>query len=35
MPNEDVMKELKNKGLPTFGTAQERRDRLKKNLGNG
>lgn len=31
MPNEEVMMELKKKNLPTFGTAQERRDRLKKS----
>lgn len=27
------MTELKNKQLPTFGTNQERRDRLKKAYG--
>jgi type II secretory pathway component PulF len=33
MSNEDVVNELKEKKLPTFGTAQERKDRLKKHLG--
>ena len=33
MANEDVVNELKEKKLPTFGTAQERKDRLKKHLG--
>lgn len=33
MSNEDVVNELKVKKLPTFGTAQERKDRLKKHLG--
>jgi hypothetical protein len=34
MCNEDVVNELKEKRLPTFGTAQERKDRLKKHYGN-
>ena len=33
MSNEGVLQELKAKGLPTFGTQQERKDRLKKALG--
>ena len=33
MSNEEVVNELKEKKLPTFGTAQERKDRLKKHLG--
>lgn len=33
MSNDAVLAELKAKGLPTFGTGQERRDRLKKNHG--
>jgi hypothetical protein len=33
MTNEQVLNELKQKRLPTFGTAGERRDRLKKHLG--
>ena len=33
MANEDVVNELKEKRLPTFGTAQERKDRLKKHYG--
>lgn len=31
---EDLLTELKNKALPTYGTNQERRDRLKKAFGN-
>ena len=34
MSNEDVVNELKEKKLPTFGTAQERKDRLKKHLNH-
>jgi len=30
MTPEAVLNELKEKRLPTYGTAQERRDRLKK-----
>ena len=30
---EDVLQDLKNRGLPTFGTNPERRDRLKKHYG--
>ena len=30
---EELMAELKNKQLPTFGTNQERKDRLKKFHG--
>ena len=33
MTNEQVLNDLKQKRLPTFGTAGERRDRLKKHLG--
>lgn len=33
MSNEEVVNELKEKKLPTFGTAQERKDRLKKHYG--
>lgn len=33
MSNDDVVNELKEKKLPTFGTAQERKERLKKHLG--
>ena len=33
MQAEDVLQDLKNRGLPTFGTNQERRDRLKKHYG--
>lgn len=33
MSNEEVVNELKEKKLPTFGTAQERKDRLKKHMG--
>lgn len=34
MTNEEVVIELKEKKLPTFGTVQERKDRLKKHYGN-
>jgi kinesin family member 2/24 len=30
MTMEEILNELKDKRLPTYGTAQERRDRLKK-----
>ena len=30
---EEILNELKDKRLPTYGTAQERRDRLKKQYG--
>ena len=33
MSNEEIVIELKEKKLPTFGTAQERKDRLKKHYG--
>ena len=33
MTPEQVLIELKEKRLPTYGTAQERRDRLKKQYG--
>jgi len=33
MSPESVLNELKEKRLPTYGTAQERRDRLKKQFG--
>lgn len=33
MSSEQVMTELKQKRLPTFGTAVERRDRLRKFHG--
>ena len=33
MSAEDVTADLKNRGLPTFGTNQERKDRLKKYYG--
>lgn len=33
MSPEEVLNELKEKRLPTYGTAQERRDRLKKQYG--
>ncbi len=33
MSAEEVLVELKNKQLPTFGTHQERKDRLKKANG--
>ncbi len=32
-PNEQVVAELKSKGLPTFGTPAERKERLKKSHG--
>jgi hypothetical protein len=34
MSNEDVVNELKEKKLLTFGTAAEKKDRLKKHYGN-
>ena len=33
MSNEEVMGELKEKKLPTFGTGAERKERLKKHYG--
>tara|TARA_B110000285_G_C15126641_1_gene620636 strand:+ start:630 stop:860 length:231 start_codon:yes stop_codon:yes gene_type:complete len=33
MSPEAVLNELKEKRLPTYGTGQERRDRLKKQYG--
>lgn len=33
LTDEEVISELKNKGLPTFGTKPERLDRLKKFHG--
>lgn len=33
MSHDQVMNELKEKKLPTFGTAVERKDRLKKYYG--
>jgi hypothetical protein len=33
MTNDEVVNELKEKKLPTFGTVQERKDRLKKHYG--
>ena len=33
MSPEAILNELKEKRLPTYGTAQERRDRLKKQYG--
>jgi len=33
MSNDQVVNELKEKRLPTFGTLQERKDRLKKHHG--
>lgn len=33
MTAEAVLNELKDKRLPTYGTGQERRDRLKKQYG--
>lgn len=33
MTPEAVLNELKDKRLPTYGTAQERKDRLKKQFG--
>jgi len=35
MTNEQVLNDLKQRRLPTFGTAGERRDRLRKDLGMG
>ena len=34
LSEEDVIAELKTKGLPVFGTKGERLDRLKKSYGN-
>ena len=34
MSNDQIVNELKEKKLPTFGTAVERKDRLKKHFGN-
>lgn len=33
MTNEEVVNELKEKKLPTFGTGIERKERLKKHYG--
>lgn len=33
MSNDEVVNELKEKKLPTYGTAVERKDRLKKHYG--
>ena len=33
MNNEQILNELKEKRLPTFGTGGERRDRLKRHHG--
>jgi kinesin family protein 2/24 len=33
MSDDEVIVELKQKGLPTYGTRQERTDRLKKAYG--
>lgn len=33
LTNEEIVIELKEKKLPTFGTVQERRERLKKHYG--
>lgn len=33
MTPEQILNELKEKKLPTFGTAQERKERLKKQYG--
>jgi hypothetical protein len=33
MSPEAVLNELKDKRLPTYGTGQEKRDRLKKQYG--
>lgn len=33
MNAEQILNELKQKHLPTFGTGQERKDRLRKHLG--
>ena len=35
MSNDQVMNDLKQKRLPTFGTAYERKERLKKHYGVG
>lgn len=34
MSNEELVNELKEKKLPTFGTVVERKDRLKRHYGN-
>jgi hypothetical protein len=34
MNNDQVVIELKEKKLPTFGTGAERKERLKKHYGN-
>lgn len=34
MSNDEIVNELKEKKLPTFGTALEKKDRLKKHYGN-
>ena len=33
MSNEEIIQELKAKGVPTYGTAAERKERLKKFHG--
>ena len=33
MPDDELIKVLKQKGLPYFGTKQERQDRLRKHFG--
>lgn len=33
MSNDEVVNELKEKKLPTFGTVVERKERLKKHYG--
>jgi hypothetical protein len=33
MNNDEVVNELKEKKLPTFGTVAERKERLKKHYG--
>ena len=33
MTNDEVVNELKEKKLPTFGTVYERKERLKKHYG--
>jgi hypothetical protein len=33
MSTDQVLNDLKEKKLPTFGTAAERKDRLKKHYG--
>lgn len=33
MTPEQILNELKEKRLPTYGTAQERKERLKKQYG--